>query len=305
MAKPLKDPIIFFNRYTQHLEQEAIYGEPWLRWAYETRIGKRTAKLILKRAWFSAWYGWRMDSPSSRRRILPFIQKYQLKTEGFEKPPEAFQSFNDFFARKLKPEAMQVSPNAKEACFPAEGRHLGFQNFSETDGIYVKGQQFNLASFLDNEALAQAYAGGSLVFSRLCPVDYHRFHFPVSGSPLSPRYIKGDLLSVNPIALRKNIRILCQNRRIITEIHTAHFGTVLMAEIGATCVGHIHQTFKPNHAVRKGSEKGFFKFGGSATLLLFQPNTIQLAPDLLEQTQKGYELYAKMGDSLGTSKRLA
>ncbi len=302
MVQKLKEPIFFYNRYTQSLEQEAIYGEPWLRWAYETRIGKRTTKLILKRAWFSAWYGWRMDSPSSRRRILPFIEKYQLKTEDFEKPPEAFQSFNDFFARKLKPEAMQVSAHTNEACFPAEGRHLGFQNFSETEGIFVKGHRFDLASFLENEALAKAYAGGSLVFSRLCPVDYHRFHFPVSGTPLSPRYIKGDLLSVNPIALRKNIRILCQNRRIITEIHTAHFGKVLMAEIGATCVGHIHQTFKPNHAVRKGSEKGFFKFGGSATLLLFQPNTIQLAPDLLDQTQRGYELYAKMGDSLGTTK---
>ncbi len=305
MVKPQKEPIVFFNRYTQNLEQEAIYGEPWLRWAYETRIGKRTTKLILKRAWFSAWYGWRMDSPRSRKRILPFIQKYGLSLDDFEKTPADFESFNDFFARKLKPGATQVSPSPTEACFPAEGRHLGFQNFSKTDTLFVKGQSFDLLSFLQNAALAKPYEGGSLVFSRLCPVDYHRFHFPVSGTPLSPRYIKGDLLSVNPIALRKNIRILCQNRRIITEIHTAHFGKVLMAEIGATCVGHIYQTFKPNHAVRKGSEKGFFKFGGSATLLLFEPNTIQLAPDLLEQTQRGYELYAKMGDTLGSSKLLA
>lgn len=301
MAKKLKEPIFFYNRYTQSLEQEAIYGEPWLRWAYETRIGKRTTKLILKRAWFSAWYGWRMDKASSRKRILPFIEKYRLSLEDFEKAPEDFDSFNDFFARKLKPGAMQVSPAPNEACFPAEGRHLGFQNFSKNDTLFVKGQSFDLLSFLQNEALAKTYEGGSLVFSRLCPVDYHRFHFPIAGTPLPPLQIQGDLLSVNPIALRKNIRILSQNRRHLTHIQTKHFGTVLMAEIGATCVGHIHQTFKPNHAVRKGSEKGFFKFGGSATMLLFEPNTIQLAPDLLEQTQKGYELYAKMGDSLGRS----
>ena len=300
MAQKTKEPILFFNRYTQQLEAEAIYGEPWLRWAYETRIGKRTTKLILKRAWFSAWYGWRMDSSASRKKIAPFIQKYGIHTEELANNPEDYISFNDFFYRRLKAGARPIDTATNTAIFPADGRHFGFQDISNISSIFVKGQQFDLGSFLMNPKLAERYHRGSLVISRLCPVDYHRFHFPVNGTPRVPRFIHGDLLSVNPIALRKNISIFWENRRVFTEIATKEFGYVLMAEIGATCVGHIVQTFKPNHAVKKGSEKGFFKFGGSSTVLLFEPNRIRLADDLIEQTQRGYELYARMGDNLGT-----
>lgn len=296
-----EEPVYYYNRYTNQLEQEAIYGEPWLRWAYETRIGRRTTKLILKRAWFSAWYGWRMDGFSSQKKIKPFIEKYGLDASEFESDPVCFRSFNDFFCRKLKPSARPVDLGPHSVVFPADGRHFGFADSSKIDSIFVKGQRFDIASFLNSPKLASRYTGGALVISRLCPVDYHRFHFPVGGIPSTPHYIQGDLLSVNPIALRKNIRIFWQNRRVLTEIQTLSGAKVLMAEVGATCVGHIHQTFKPNHSIRKGAEKGFFKFGGSSTILLFEPGFITLSPDLIAQTARGYELFSKMGDVLGAT----
>lgn len=299
MLKKIKEPILYYNRYTQALEEEAIYGEKWLRWAYESRIGRPTTKLVLKRAWFSAWYGWRMDSFSSKKKILPFIEKYSLDTKEFQDSPTHYRCFNDFFCRKLKKDARPIDLSNNTVVFPADGRHLGFQDSSKISNIFVKGQKFDLKSFLNNEKLAKRYQGGALLISRLCPTDYHRFHFPISGVPTNPHYIQGDLLSVNPIALRKHIQIFWQNRRMYTEIQTPSKAKVLMAEIGATCVGHIHQTFKPQHTVRKGTEKGFFKFGGSSTILLFEPGFIQLCQDLQTQSSLGYELFAKMGDVLG------
>ena len=52
--------------------------------------------------------------------------------------------------------------------------------------------------------------------------------------------------------------------------------------------------------VEKGEEKGYFAFGGSATLTLFEPNRVKLAEDLLEQSAQHRELYAKVGDGMGT-----
>jgi phosphatidylserine decarboxylase len=68
--------------------------------------------------------------------------------------------------------------------------------------------------------------------------------------------------------------------------------------VGATNVGAIHQTFSPEKQ-RKGAEKGYFSFGGSALLLFFEPNRIQVSEDILENTRKGYETRCILGQPLG------
>mgnify|MGYP000091045474 CR=1 FL=1 len=56
-----------------------------------------------------------------------------------------------------------------------------FADASKINTVFVKGQRFCIAGLLDDEKLAARYQSGSLILSRLCPVDYHRFHFPCSG----------------------------------------------------------------------------------------------------------------------------
>jgi len=147
--------------------------------------------------------------------------------------------------------------------------------------------------------LSQRYEGGSLLLSRLCPVDYHRFHFPVAGVAGETRLINGPLFSVNPIALCQNIQILATNKRTVTQVQTESAGTVLQLEIGATCVGGIQQTFAANKPVMKGEEKGYFRFGGSSTITIFEPGQIEFAEDLVEHSAQNRELYAKVGDFMG------
>jgi phosphatidylserine decarboxylase len=239
-----------------------------------------------------------MDRPNSRSRVAPFIEKFKLKAEEFAETPECYKTFNEFFYRKLKPEARPIAKDPNAAVFPADARHLGFQNISKIEGIFVKGAVFDLATLLQDSARAKRYQEGAIVLSRLCPVDYHRFHFPVSGVAGMPRLIDGPLFSVNPIALKQNIRIFTSNKRAITEIDSAEFGKVLMLEVGATCVGSFEYTYKAG-PVEKGAEKGYFKFGGSSTITIFEPGRITLAADLLEKSKSGMELYAKIGDVMG------
>jgi len=293
-------PIRYFNRYTAKLETERIYGEAFLRWAYETPFGRLSVETLAKRACFSRWYGWRMSRPASRKKIVPFIKNYGVDVSEFFHSIEYFASFNDFFYRALKSDARPIHPEANTAIFPADGRHLGFQNLAKIDSVFVKGQGFDLLALLADKKLARNYENGTLVLSRLCPVDYHRFHFPVSGLPRHPRLINGHLYSVSPIALRRNLRFLIENKRMLTLLQSSDFGTVLLIEIGATNVGSIIQKFHPGQPVEKGAEKGLFQFGGSAVITLFEAGRITLAEDLLQYSEKGLELYARMGDLLGT-----
>ncbi len=294
--------IDYFDRYAKEVRSEKVYGEAYLRWAYETLPGRLTVEAVVKRAWFSRWYGWRMDRPASRDLIQPFVDSYGLDASEFLQGCDAFESFNDFFSRKLKPAARPVDPGEGSLVFPADGRHLGFEDISGIKGIYCKGQTLSLAKLLADRELAVDYQKGAVVISRLCPVDYHRFHFCAAGRAGEPRVLNGPLYSVNPIALRRNIGILAENKRVLTPLETEKFGRVLVVEIGATNVGSIRQTFRPDSTVEKGEEKGYFAFGGSMTMIFFEPGAVELAGDLVEHSLQGRELYARMGDQMGEGK---
>ncbi|MFM7101363.1 MAG: phosphatidylserine decarboxylase, partial [Verrucomicrobiota bacterium] len=207
------DPVQFFNRSTGAVETERIYGEAYLRWVYGNPLGRLALHALVKRALFSRWYGWRMDRPASRARVAPFIREYGLDIAEFADPPESFRTFNEFFYRRLKPSARPVAAGDDVAVFPADGRHLAVPDVTLATAVYVKGQRLDLAELLGDAELAREFTGGSLILSRLCPVDYHRFHFPVAGTAGAPVLLPGFLYSVNPIALRQNLRHLAANRR--------------------------------------------------------------------------------------------
>jgi phosphatidylserine decarboxylase len=295
------EPILYYHRAKKTVETEQVYGESWLRWTYGSGLGGFALNALVRRAILSRYYGWRMSMRASANRILPFIVDYDLNVDEFAKKPLTFKSFNEFFYRALKPGARPIAGDDRVAVLPADGRHLAFQNLDATAGFYAKGQRFDLKAFLGDEALAGKFAGGSLVISRLCPVDYHRFHFPVGGMPSEPRLINGWLYSVSPIALRRNLAYLWENKRMITLVDSPVFGQVAVCEIGATMVGSIFQTFVLGRPVSKGEEKGLFKFGGSCVITLFQPGRIRLDADLVEQSATGLEVYARMGERLGVA----
>lgn len=292
----MKD-IKFYNRYTAQIEKEQVYGEAFLQWAYGNPLGKLALHTLVKRPAFSRWYGNRMNQPDSKSRILPFIDDYELDPSEFADTPDSYNTFNEFFFRKLKPEARPIADSP--LVFPADGRHLGFSNIDDIEGFFVKGQKFEIDTLLADPDISPRYRGGTLVLSRLCPVDYHRFHFPVSGTPGKTRLINGPLFSVSPIALGKNLAYLWQNKRTVTEIKTDTIGTVLMLEIGATCVGSIKQTYQSGSPIEKGDEKGYFAFGGSSTITVFEPGKVKLSADLLKNSAQQIETYARIGDEMG------
>lgn len=289
----------FFNRRTGLVESEQIYGEHALRSIYQSAPGRLALHLLVKRALFSAWYGRKMDAPSSRSRIMPFIQQYRLDPEEFETPPDEFDSFNDFFSRRLKEEARPIDPDPTSLVFPADGRHLLIPECKADRDIWVKGIPFNLPALIGDRDLAQSFLGGSVLISRLCPVDYHRFHFPCGGVPGRLHEIDGPLFSVNPIALMRRPSILWENKRCWTPFESGRFGTILQVEVGATCVGTIIQTAVPEKPVLKGEEKGYFRFGGSCVITLFEAGRVRWADDLLQHGPQWMEVYAPMGDVAG------
>lgn len=300
------EPIVYIDRNTGQEEAEKVYGAAALKFIYGNSLvskllGTPLRHLISKNPLFSAAYGYLQRLPSSKKKIAPFINAFSMDPSEFLKEVKDFTSFDDFFTRELKKGARPITQDPSTAILPADARYLAFQDIDKAAGFIVKGEKFDLESLLENRQLADRYSHGAMVMARLCPTDYHRYHFPCDSVPGPTRFINGWLYSVNPVALKKDIHIFTRNKRAICELDSERFGKVLFIEIGATNVGSIHQTYTPGKYSPKGTEKGFFSFGASSLILLFEPGKISLDEDLLLATRRGIETKALMGQSLGRS----
>lgn len=285
--------IQYINRATGQIETEEVWKEELIRYFYgPTSLAKLLLYPLSGLPLISRLAGYYQTLPFTKKDIVPFITRYKIDATEFLEPVSSFSCFNDFFIRKLKPEARPISKDF--AIIPADGRYLFYENIDTCPYIRVKGSKFTLSELLGSADLAKEFEGGSALIGRLCPTDYHRFHFPIDCTPHSPHLINGALYSVNPIALRVRPTIFYENKRMLTVLNE----DVLMVEFGATNVGSIIETFTPGQPYKKGDEKGYFSFGGSALMVLFKKGTIRFSPDLLN---KPLEVRCLLGQPLTTN----
>ena len=302
--------VFYKDRETNRLEKEEVFGRFFIEALYGMNLfAKSLAFLVLPLIatipYFSKLYGKRQRSSKSRAKILPFVKKFNINISECTTSIDSFQSFNDFFIRKIKPQARPFVQDKNVVALPADGRYLIYPNLHTINNFYVKNQKFDLRKLVRDEQLFNLYKRGSMAIARLSPSDCHRFYFPCDCYPSEPRLINGSLYSISPIALKRFPNIFVENKRVYTQLQTERFKKILFIEIGATCVGSIKQTFTPHTFCTKGKEKGYFEFGGSSLILLFQPNAILFEQDLIDTSLQGIETKAKLGTSLGiaTSKR--
>lgn len=298
------EPIVYLDRVSGKQETEQVYGGSALKLLYGTGLMSRLlgpflVQALAKLPFFSSFYGYLQRRPASAKKVLPFIRQFGLDAAEFAQNPASYTSFDDFFTRKLKASSRPIAAGDDVAIIPADARYWFYPRFDAAEGIVVKGETFDLATLVGDAALAARYQQGAMAIARLCPTDYHRYHFPMDCLPGQTQLINGWLYSVNPAAIKRDVQIFTQNKRTLCQLQTERCGTVLFMEIGATCVGAIHQTYHPEQPCLKGDEKGYFSFGASSLILLFEPGAIQFDQDLVDATAQGIEIRCLMGQSMG------
>ncbi|BDR68603.1 phosphatidylserine decarboxylase proenzyme [Clostridium tetani] len=290
--------IKFYNRKTKSYEIEKISGEKLLNWLYNSK-NINFLDIVTKKKFFSYIYGQYCDSKLSTLKIKSFVNNFNIDMNESLKSIGEFNSFNDFFTRKLKSNSRTTYGNKNILISPADSKVLAFENIDINKIIQVKGSNYSFKELLNSDKLCEQYKNGSCIIFRLCPTDYHRFHFIDSGICTETNKINGYYYSVNPIALEKIPSLFCKNKREWSILKSNNFGDILYMEVGATCVGTIVQTYTANKEVSKGQEKGYFKFGGSTVILFFEKNKVSIDKDILMQSNLGYETKVLIGDKIG------
>ncbi len=298
---PKKKKIEVFCRKTDELVEEIVFGEDLMRLCYGTKLGVRLTSKFFTKRWLSRAYGVYNDTRISKRKINDFVTKLGIDLEECEKPVKEYRTFNDFFARRLKADTRPIPDDPRKLLSSGDGRLLVFPSIDENSLSNVKWAPVYLMDLFNRDsALVERYRGGSCAILRLCPADYHRFHFPLSGTAGATKAVPGLLHSVSPYALEQKISVYALNKRTICPLETEEFGTVLLMEIGALGVGSIVQTYKSETQVARGDEKGYFKFGGSTTICFVERGKMTFDEDLIRNSAAGIETVVQMGESIGS-----
>lgn len=290
---------MLINRETGELQNETVFGDAALRFIYETLLGRTLWGFAFNSANLSDKLGQMYDSPKSKKKIAALASTPGCAPEEAALPLEQYENFNAFFTRKLKDGARPFDPAPDILSSPADGRMFVYENLKPESPIPVKGAERTLNDLCQEELQAESLA---VAVIRLAPIDYHRYHFPCAcDQTAEPLVIRGKYHSVNPVALVKRPDIYVENTRQITKLESDVFGSFRYIEVGAFGVGSIVQTCTcGEHA--KIDEKGYFKFGGSTVILIFDNAKLRWDTDLLENTRNGYETLVKMGMSVAKQK---
>lgn len=306
--KQLRREVLLQNRETGKLEVEQIKGnvKVAMRLLYGNRSGRWLSSKVRWKNWvlqrLTVRKGQQFDEPQSARFIQGFVDFYGIDLEEVRDDLASFTTFNQFFYRHLRDGARPIDAPALDAVAvsPADCRLVVFTSVECTTRLWVKGAAFTVEALLQNDQLAARFSSScSVVIARLAPQDYHRFHSPVSGTLGDFVSIGGTYHTVNPMAVKRPIDVFCSNRRVYTTIDSPDFGLVAFVAVGAVMVGSITMTAEEHSHVQKGDELGYFAFGGSTVILLFEPDSIAFDPDLLTNSAKPLETLIRMGNRIG------
>jgi phosphatidylserine decarboxylase precursor len=257
------------------------YYEPFSQWLVEF-TKNWGAYLSTPASWSEAYYQ------------LAYGDELFGLQKGWYEDPASWQTFNDFFARRLSSPAARPIANPEDnsvVVAPADSKPQGVWSIDEhseiVGGTVIKSRAFNaIGELLANDAAYKdAFAKGVLTHTFLDVNDYHRYHFPVGGTVKAVRLVPAQDAAGGKIVWSEALKayqLLSETpgwqtieTRGYVVIETEKYGLVALVAVGMSQVSSVN--FEPNIQVgasfKKGDPLGYFLFGGSDFIMLFQEGT--------------------------------
>lgn len=277
------------------VEFHFVLDQPSLR-ALQSPIepSGRSGSLTPLSQWITEYavdWGRYLDSPASAVHIDSFRTNPAFHWADYMPPPSGYHTFNQFFARHVRPGRRPVDAAADDEVVvsPADANFIGAWPIGDDSSIHVqdaaldlKGMRWSIGQLLQGSDFAEHFAGGVFTHSALRTFDYHRWHAPLAGMVLEARIIQGQAwldvtaVEVEVDGIKRNIlRAMegtgyqfVQTRGLVVLDTPA--GLVACLPVGMAQVSSVVITAEVGSFIRKGEELGYFQFGGSDFVMVFQ-----------------------------------
>jgi phosphatidylserine decarboxylase len=231
---------------------------------------------------FAEDWGSFLDTTESAKGIDSFFPNPGYHMEDYYVGPSGWLTFNQFFARQVRPGKRPVDSLCDDGVIvsPADSVFQGQWSIQSDSRITVKGLTWSVIDLLDGSPYQDCFQGGVFTHSFLNVTDYHRYHVPVGGVVKEVRKISGK---VTTDVIRKpdgSLDIVdgtgyqfTQDRGLL--IIDSRVGLVAVLPIGMAQVSSVTLTAEVGAVVSKGEEFGFFSFGGSDIVMLFETGRVK------------------------------
>lgn len=258
---------------------------------------------------FARAWGSFLDTEASAAHIQSFRTDPTFNYDEYMPPPSGYKTFNQFFARHVKPGMRPIAAPDDDRVLvsPADSTFVGWWQVDQHDKIYVtenpldiKGIQWSIDQLLDCSEYAEHFRGGIFTHSFLNTFDYHRWHTPVAGTVLEKKVIQGqaylDVKTKPAIVDGKKINVLnaldgtgyqfVQTRGLV--VIDSPIGLVACLPMGMAQVSSVVITADEGVTLAKGDELGYFQFGGSDFVMVFErASNVQLISQANVHVQQG------------------
>lgn len=154
---------------------------------------------------------------------------------------------------------------------------------SKTEGAFIKSKIFrSVPQILGDTPYRFSFAGGAMTHAFLSLTDYHRYHSPVDGVVRAIYMIPGvdaagGLMTWDAAHRRYNLELGAPEWQSIETrgcmiLKTKRFGLVALLPIAMCEVSSVNflSSIHVGSHIHKGDEIGYFLFGGSDFMMLFQ-----------------------------------
>ena len=231
----------------------------------------------------SGWFG-----PAARKKMPDFTSDFECRPE---EPYHGFGSWDEFFTRKLKPDARPVVRPDDDAVIAncCESAPYKIEREAKLHSqFWIKAEPYSLQDLMASDPLAKHFDGGTVYQAFLDSFSYHRWHSPVSGRIVKAYTVLGAYYSATlakepAAALQRQSQAylahVAARALIFIEADNPDIGTLCFAGVGMCEVSSCEITVQTGQRVKKGDQLGMFHFGGSTYCLIFRPE-VQVEFDL-------------------------
>lgn len=239
-----------------------------------------------------------MDTPASAARISSYTDLPNFHMEDYIADPSGWMTFNQFFARELKPGKRPVAEpcNNKVIVSPADSVFEGAWEIDANSKVTVKGVTWRIAKLLEGSPYQDAFKNGIYTHSFLNANDYHRYHVAVAGQIKEVRKIQGrvymDMIRRADGSLQAidGDRYQYNQERGLIVIDSPEVGLVAVLPVGMGPISSVNLTPEVGARLQKGEECGYFMFGGSDIVMLFQNKKVVLDVEVGKKYLQGQRI---------------
>jgi len=227
---------------------------------------------------FARTMGSFLDTPASAAGVASFVANPDYHAGDYDRGPSGWLSFNQFFAREVRPGKRPIAAPCDDNVIvsPADAVFLGQWPIAADSTITAKGVKWSITQLLSGSPYAKAFENGTYTHSFLNINDYHRYHLPVGGVVKEVRNIHGrfslDVVrnDAGELDVHTGDTFQFNQERGLLVVDSPVVGLVAVLPIGMAVISSVNLTPQVGDALRKGDEFGYFLFGGSDIVILFQ-----------------------------------